>query len=234
MSPTYFALSSRRTPSRYCLFIAWPEVCLFCALFLLVSLFSARAAEDATNAPSVAKLQYNLNVEEFQLKKTEHWLSILGFGGTAVALIFGYFQYRKADQWKRAEFVANEMKEFFGDRDVQCVLLMIDWAPRRINLFQIVDPDPKKYPKITRAIQVSALEPHSLRAPDSGSIGLTTEMAKTPIPEVKQSNSRWQKLEFVMHTTGSSIIWSGSPAISSLGWSQRASSIPIFAIGLKT
>ena len=159
----------RQRPSMLCsLAFTW-ALCFFtCAS-------SANGAETAKEASPFAQREYDLKVKEFQLKQTEHVLSLLGVGGTAFALVFGFFQYRKADQWKRAEFIAKEMKEFFENADVQNVLLMIDWAPRRINLFHEKENDPKKYPRITRDLQVSALEPHTLRVSDQGSDGQTDQ-----------------------------------------------------------
>ena len=90
-------------------------------------------------------------------------LSILSTGAAVAAFAVGFTQYLKAQRWKRAEFLAAEMKAFFADADVVNVLTMIDWAPRRINLFHIADPDSHKYPKIDRELQMRALEPHTLR-----------------------------------------------------------------------
>src|SRR5689334_2842815 len=105
---------------------------------------SVNATEALNETNTFAQCDYELKLKDHELKHSEHWLSILGFGGSSFALIFGYFQYRKADQWKRAEFLAKEMKEFFEDSDVRNVLLMIDWAPRRINLFHAAETDPNK------------------------------------------------------------------------------------------
>jgi amino acid permease len=63
--------------------------------------------------------EFDLKRREFDLKQTEHWLTIFGFVGTAVALVFGFYQYLKAEQWKQAEFLSKEMKEFFANRDVR-------------------------------------------------------------------------------------------------------------------
>ncbi|HEY6331626.1 MAG TPA: hypothetical protein VI756_20035 [Blastocatellia bacterium] len=61
-------------------------------------------------------------------------VSIPGFGGAIMALLFGLLQYRKSERWKRAEFVAKEIKEFESDPLVQNAMLMIDWGVRRINV----------------------------------------------------------------------------------------------------
>ncbi|MHB8522847.1 MAG: hypothetical protein ACYDH9_19095 [Limisphaerales bacterium] len=132
----------------------------------------AETAKDRADA----RRDYELKVKEdelamrdLDLKLKAYRLTKFGSIGTALALVFGYIQYRKADRWKRAEFLAREMKEFFDDLDIRNVLLMIDWAPRRINLFLKEDEDTKNYPKVTRELQVSALVPHTLRVSDGGS-----------------------------------------------------------------
>lgn len=48
--------------------------------------------------------------------------------GAAVAFVIGLIQYRRAQQWKRAEWVAQEMKGVFSDPLVQAALTMIDWG----------------------------------------------------------------------------------------------------------
>jgi len=101
---------------------------------------------------------------EFELKRNEFRISLVSLCGTGVALVFGFWQYRKADKWKRAEFLATEMKEFFDDGDIKNALIMIDWAPRRINLFSLESQNSKDYPKVTRQLQVTALRPHKLLA----------------------------------------------------------------------
>src|SRR5262249_4371901 len=90
------------------------------------------------------------------------YFSCLGVLGTVGAFWFGVVQYAKAEKWKRTEFLAGEMKGFFDDPDVRSVLKMIDWAPRRINLFHSEDTDPEHYPVVSRELQISALVPHTL------------------------------------------------------------------------
>src|ERR1051325_2959733 len=111
-------------------------------------------------APAREDVELSLKLKEFELKQTEHWLTVFGSTGTALALFFGFWQYVKAEKWKRAEFLAREMKEFLSDATVQNVLTMIDWSPRRVNLLLSSDPDRQKYPLVTRALEVTALLPH--------------------------------------------------------------------------
>ena len=55
--------------------------------------------------------------------------------GASAAFLVGLFQYRKAQTWKQAEFIANEVKEFNGLPDVRNAKLMLDWRSRYIDLF---------------------------------------------------------------------------------------------------
>jgi hypothetical protein len=96
----------------------------------------------------------------------------LGSGAAVVAFVVGSLQYQKAQRWKRAEFLAAEMKGFFADPDISNVLTMIDWAPRRVNLYHIADTELRHYPKITRRIQIEALEPHTKRQSGGSSVDL--------------------------------------------------------------
>lgn len=90
-------------------------------------------------------------------------VSILGFGGAIVAFVFALIQYKRSEQWKRAEFIASEVKDFEADPIVQNALLMIDWGARRINLFLRSNSESADQVKITRETQWKALLPHPLK-----------------------------------------------------------------------
>jgi hypothetical protein len=47
----------------------------------------------------------------------------------------GLIQYVKAQNWKKAEFVANEMKEFESRHAVIVTMQMLDWNKRWIELY---------------------------------------------------------------------------------------------------
>jgi len=93
-------------------------------------------------------------------------VSIIGFGGTITALLFGVFQYRRSEKWKRAEFVAKEIKEFESDPVVRNALLMIDWGVRKINLNFVPGGQFENYIEVTREMQRKALMPHSCKTID--------------------------------------------------------------------
>src|SRR5258706_15268057 len=65
----------------------------------------------------------------FGLGDIPSWVGICaGF----IAFCFGLYQYRQAQLWKRAEFLASEMAKVFSDRKVGTALLLLDYS--RIKL----------------------------------------------------------------------------------------------------
>lgn len=104
----------------------------------------------------------NMKIEA-KLAASQLLVSILGFGGAAAALIFALIQYRRGEQWKRTEFIANEIKDFESDPAIQNTLLMIDWGTRKLNLFLVSEPKSSDLVKITREVQWKALLPHPLK-----------------------------------------------------------------------
>jgi len=122
-----------------------------------------------------------------QCKEAREWVSS---AVTVLVLLGGLFQYWRAQQWKRAEFVAAEMKAFFSDRDVRKVVTMIDWTQRHINLFNDINTNPRAWPLVSRQMQTRALYLHTLakdviafdektssEAPGSDLAGFTHEQA---------------------------------------------------------
>ena len=112
-------------------------------------------------ADSVTILGYDAPLEHARF-----WVSVLGFVGTVAALSFAAWQYRRADKWRRAEFVAKEIKDFEESPAVRNVMAMIDWTERQINVF--LDPElPKnEWPEIDRGILWRALLPHTIKGND--------------------------------------------------------------------
>jgi hypothetical protein len=104
----------------------------------------------------------NMRAED-KLALAQLLVSIFGFGGAIAAFSFAVFQYRRAERWRRTEFIAKEIKDFESDPTVQNALLMIDWGARRINLFNVPNPKFKNLVKITREVQWKALLPHPLK-----------------------------------------------------------------------
>jgi hypothetical protein len=102
-------------------------------------------------------------LSENQLKTAELIISIFGFVAVLVTLLFGIKQYRRAEKWKRGEFIANAIKEFESNPTVRNALLMIDYGRRNINIFQKPDLSDQDGVRITRGIQWRALLPDTLK-----------------------------------------------------------------------
>lgn len=95
--------------------------------------------------------------------KTDDILTAVALIGGAIAFILGLLQYRKAQQWKRVEWVAQEMKLFFSDPMVQNALQMIDWGERRILLFPHREKFEDRYVVVSGEDVKLALLPHDER-----------------------------------------------------------------------
>jgi len=64
---------------------------------------------------------------------------ILSNAATLIAagvFLFGVFQYRKSQVWKRLEFVSSEMRTFFDDDAAKAGMTMLDWRQKEIALFK--------------------------------------------------------------------------------------------------
>lgn len=81
-------------------------------------------------------------------------------GGTVFALAFSFRQYQNAQQWKRAEWVAQEIKAIFADPMVENTLKMIDWDGREILLFPNNPIPSKQYVLVSHEDVKNALRIH--------------------------------------------------------------------------
>ena len=93
--------------------------------------------------------------------KLDDYLKALALLGASIAFGVGLFQYKKAQRWKRAEFLANEMKDIFANPRVQRALLLIDWGCRRIQLLEDRSADEAQV-TVNRQMQTMGLRPHIL------------------------------------------------------------------------
>lgn len=64
------------------------------------------------------------------------WKIWLPFGFSVAGFCFGIRQYIKAQTWKRVEFVASEMKDFFNDEAAKAAMTMLDWNRKQIMLYR--------------------------------------------------------------------------------------------------
>jgi len=95
-------------------------------------------------------------------KPVEIAIDIVGLCGAAIAFIVGLRHYRRAEQWKRAEFVSAEMKEFLASAKVSTAMTLIDWGGRHIRLFALRDPENRDRTYVDRHMQCIALLPHTV------------------------------------------------------------------------
>src|SRR5207253_10623044 len=100
---------------------------------------------------------------EFKNWSPDDFFKAVALVGAIVAFIVGLLQYRKAQQWKRAEWVAQEMKQLFNDSVVRSVLLMIDWGARRIALYPESKIESERYLCLTDGDISRALMSHEER-----------------------------------------------------------------------
>lgn len=64
-------------------------------------------------------------------------VGLVALGAAVIAFLVGLWQYRRSQEWKRAEWVAQEMRLLFDAPLVKAALMMLDWDQRQIPL-----PDP--------------------------------------------------------------------------------------------
>jgi hypothetical protein len=95
--------------------------------------------------------------------KPDDFLKALVVLGATVAFVVGLIQYRRAQHWKRVEWVAQEMKGLFADPVVQAALQMFEWGSRRIPLYPNRKEDSDRYVLLKNEIVAAALLPHEDR-----------------------------------------------------------------------
>ena len=61
-------------------------------------------------------------------------LQTIGILISILILLKGINEFKKAQKWKKLEFLSKEIKEFFTDPDVKRALLMLDWNDNKVEL----------------------------------------------------------------------------------------------------
>jgi hypothetical protein len=89
----------------------------------------------------------------------EHTLTALALLGAAMAFVAGLAQYKRAQRWKRAEWVAQEMKGFLGNPHVDAALRMVDWSTRSVLLFPFKE-GAERFVVVSAEETIAALRPH--------------------------------------------------------------------------
>lgn len=91
-------------------------------------------------------------------------LKAMALLGAIAAFVIGLLQYRKAQRWKRVEWIAKEMDAFFADAKVAIALKMIDWGARRIELYPNRANEGNRFRVVRDADLEKALRRHTKQA----------------------------------------------------------------------
>jgi len=81
----------------------------------------------------------------------------------AITLLLGVLEYIRAQAWKRAEFLAEVIKEFESNPMVHNVLLMLDWEDRPIELFPDMEKRESRFSRVDDRILLKSLATHDVR-----------------------------------------------------------------------
>ena len=104
-------------------------------------------------------------------------ISLAGVLLAAVGFVIGLFQYRKAQRWKAAEFVAGEIKDAFADPMVRFALHLLDWNSSIHDLSQQTGNDRLKCVHISDMNLVAALIPHVNRSKGYNAVEVRIRLA---------------------------------------------------------
>jgi hypothetical protein len=85
------------------------------------------------------------------------WIALFGVISGIIIFSVGLVQYSSAQQWKRAEFVANEIKEFRSQLGIRNAMAMLDWSERPMELFPERQEAEARHILFTDALLKSAL-----------------------------------------------------------------------------
>jgi len=81
----------------------------------------------------------------------------LTMAGGVIVFAVGIYQYWRAQQWKRSEFIASEIKAMRGDPSAQTMMQMLDWDGRRADLFPLKAQGRwvlEKHDELVRALRI--------------------------------------------------------------------------------
>ena len=87
------------------------------------------------------------------------WIGLGTIVAALVAFMAGLVQYRRAQRWKRAEFVAKEVKDFKSDPAVHNALLILDWNEHYVELFPTHEDRSKRSVLVNDELLGRALAP---------------------------------------------------------------------------
>jgi hypothetical protein len=120
------------------------------------------------------------------LERCKFILSVVGYAGAVVAFVIGLLQYRRGEYWKRSQFLAQEMREFFEDPRVENARTMIDWGVRDIPLLSPSKSADGKEDSgvrtVDRQLQCKSLRPHDWPDADPAATAASSDEAVRTAP----------------------------------------------------
>lgn len=94
------------------------------------------------------------------MDSSEFWLKLIGGLGALILFIVGFLRYSKDKDWKRKEFVANEIEKFNTNHFNRNAMYMLDWGTRKIELFPSKSEYTDRFVLVDREMLAKALIPH--------------------------------------------------------------------------
>jgi hypothetical protein len=91
----------------------------------------------------------------------KYFVTVAGWVSSLALFLIAVSTYLRGEKWKRAEFLANEMKGFFETPRIKRALFLIDWGSRELPLIEDRSGD-QSWVIVTRQMQTMALRPHVL------------------------------------------------------------------------
>lgn len=61
-------------------------------------------------------------------------LKVIGGLGAALAFGFGYHQYKKGQNWQKAQILLSLIDSFEEDKKIECACQMLDWDEREVQI----------------------------------------------------------------------------------------------------
>lgn len=102
-----------------------------------------------------------MNANEVDVAKL--WIESTKIAGALAVFVVGLWQYRRAQSWKRMEFIAQEMNKFRADPMVKDVFQLLDWEVRNLDLGLKKDDGTPDVKIVTYGDTTGALVPHFAR-----------------------------------------------------------------------
>ena len=86
------------------------------------------------------------------------WYDIVGGAVTLLVFVAGLWQYWSGQRWKRAEFVAEEVRRFREQPGVRSAIMMLDYNRRKVELFAFEERPADRVYDVNDELVKAALE----------------------------------------------------------------------------